>query len=468
MRPYGSPTRKGRLALLGLALLAAACDSGNSGRELGLRDPQPTPTGTDTRIVGLVGTMSGPDSWRGEDAYEGADLGVHSLNRAAERPYELVTLDDRGDPARAQRLIGRLALLSRVAGIIFAGPTGGLEGAEESLAEAGIPLFACYGAAPDRAHIFAMAPRYRVQARRLVTYATEDRGYQTLGLLAEKGDGGRGVTQSVRSSAEGGRGIRLLVARYAPGGLAHSLGSLRAAGVEGVLVHATPPGYTSILRALRREGAGYRSTAAARRASAPPAVRAERSASGWWHPQVLGFELAVDRRVEGEQPGFVAAGSYDRGAFYLPLPAFRRWRRAFSNWWEKPPYGWQWRAYSAARLIGVAADEGGDGARALEQAPLRSRPGIDLAPSDHEVPSPSGVGLWVVPRRGLSLPDERHLPRGFPWVPLARGFAAGARTRLPPAERPALFPSRVAKDERPPLFSRQEWGVTTESNDPIY
>lgn len=458
--------------LLALVLLAAACDSGGGGAELGLRDPKPSPTGTDTRIVGLVGTMSGPDSWRGEDAYEGADLGAHALDRAGRPAYELVTLDDRGDPERARRLIERLAGLARVAGIVYAGPAGGLEGAEAPLAKAGIPLLACYGGVPDRPHIFGMAPRYGVQARRLVAYATQDRGYRTLGLLAETGAEGRRVPAAVRAAAAGTRGIRLAVARYGPGsrGLAGALRRLRSRGVEGLIVHASPPGYTRTLEALSAAGERYRTTAAARIASAPRDAGRKRPAGGW-HPQVLAFELAVDARVEGEAPGMVAAGSYERGAFYLPLPAFTRWRKAFSDWWQKAPHGWQLRSYTAARLIGLAAaGEGPDRARALEHVGSLSLGGapIGLSARDHEVASPATIGLWVVPRPGLRLPDERWLPSDFPWVPLARGFATGRRSRLPPAERPALFPASVSNGPEPPLFTQQRWGVTSGRADPVY
>ncbi|CAN5739435.1 hypothetical protein BH18ACT15_BH18ACT15_09080 [soil metagenome] len=456
--------------LLALVLLATACDSG--GGDLGLRDPQPSPTGVDTRIVGLVGTMSGPDSWRGEDAYEGADLGAHTLSAGGKRAYELVTLDDRGDAARARRLIGRLAALPRVDGIVYAGPSGALEGAEAPLAEGGIPLLVCYGTVPYRSHIFPMAPGNGVQARRLVSYATRDRGDRALGLLAETGAEGSGVAASVRAAVAKRGGTRLVVARSRPGGpgLDEALSSLRAQGVEGLLVHAAPAGYTRALRALTASGGRYRSTAAARLASAPPGVRRAREASGWWHPQVLAFELAVDPRVEGEWPGLVAAASYDRGAFYLSLPAFRTWNEAFSDWWQKSPYGWQLRSYIAARLIGLAASDGSDGAHALEQVGRLRLGGwlIGLSRRDHEVASAAGVGLWVVPRPDLGLPDERWLPKSFPWVPLARGFAAGRRSRLPPAERPALFPTTDSKGPRPPLFTRQRWGVTSGRGDPLY
>ncbi len=75
-------SKLGRLLLcVGLtATLLAACD--DTDRDIGATaDPQPTPTARDSRVIGLVGTLSGPGAWRGEDAFEGADVSVGDLNR---------------------------------------------------------------------------------------------------------------------------------------------------------------------------------------------------------------------------------------------------------------------------------------------------------------------------------------------------------------------------------------------------
>ena len=69
-----------RLALVVVAAAAVACDTSVTDR-VPLSPPAASPLGRATLVVGLVGTLSGPDSWRGEDAFEGADLGVHELNR---------------------------------------------------------------------------------------------------------------------------------------------------------------------------------------------------------------------------------------------------------------------------------------------------------------------------------------------------------------------------------------------------
>src|SRR5687767_3473660 len=139
-----------RLALTMLVfVLMGACvtDDGNE-PEVTPRRPLASPTGTDTRVIGLVGTMSGPDMWRGEDAFEGADLAVQVLNRSVDEgrpPFELVTLDDEGDATRATQLVEQLAADDGTVGIVYAGPPQGLLPAEAALTQAGIPAMLCYG-----------------------------------------------------------------------------------------------------------------------------------------------------------------------------------------------------------------------------------------------------------------------------------------------------------------------------------
>ena len=152
-------------------LAATACESVTPRADPG-RTPRPRPTG-DTRVIGLVGTISGRDSWRGEDAIEGADLGVHDLNRRLgdnQVPFRLETLDDRGDPVRAATLISQLAAFEQTVGIVYAGPPDGLARAEGALAAAGIPGVLCFGdlysARRLQPHIFQTSPPLLWQARR--------------------------------------------------------------------------------------------------------------------------------------------------------------------------------------------------------------------------------------------------------------------------------------------------------------
>ncbi|HEX2235630.1 MAG TPA: ABC transporter substrate-binding protein, partial [Actinomycetota bacterium] len=208
-----------RLAALAVAagLAAAACqvDRPSSFR---LREPVAPPRDSPTLSVGFVGTLSGPDAWRGEDAFEGADLGVHHLNRRRPRgtpSYELVQLDDGGDPGRAAELVERLARLRTTVGIVYAGPPEGLSAAAPALERAGIPALLCYGdpGGGDTSHVFTIGPPAALQARRLVAYLVGDRGYATVGALVERSRAGEVALEALRAAA--GRRARVAGVRLA-------------------------------------------------------------------------------------------------------------------------------------------------------------------------------------------------------------------------------------------------------------
>src|SRR5687768_15246993 len=129
-----------RKAAVVLALLVlASCQSDDPRREdpgfPSSRTPVASPTSDDSLLIGLVGTLSGPDEWRGEDAFEGAELAVHHLNRARGEGarFELVTRDDQGSRQRATELLRELAADDRYKGIVYAGPPAGLPPAEPAL-----------------------------------------------------------------------------------------------------------------------------------------------------------------------------------------------------------------------------------------------------------------------------------------------------------------------------------------------
>src|SRR5918999_1582986 len=88
-----------------LVLLLGGCDFFGDGSDpLPPRGRLTSPTTGDERVIALVGTLSGPDAWRGDDAYEGAEVAVRWLNRNLaddERPFALGTVDDEGDPQKA-------------------------------------------------------------------------------------------------------------------------------------------------------------------------------------------------------------------------------------------------------------------------------------------------------------------------------------------------------------------------------
>ncbi|MDQ4130750.1 MAG: ABC transporter substrate-binding protein, partial [Actinomycetota bacterium] len=327
--------------------------------------PMPAATAPDSLVVGLVGTFSGAGVYSGEDAFEGADLGVQVLNRRREdgqRAYELVTLDDRGSPRRARRLVERLAASERTVGVVYAGPPQALPRAEAALARAGIPAVLCYGdlysARRLTPHIFQASPPLLWQSRRIASYLFEDRGYLQVGALVGRSFTGSTALAALRSALEEDGRTLAAAARYrrrrGREDLRRSLERLRRARVEAVVVEGSPGFLPEVQAALGSMRARYRTTPAARIASAPAARRARRLATSWWKPQLAAFDLALAPARPGANlaAGTVASESYARGVHYLPVPSFRSFRRAFVDWWGARPLGLEGRAYEATRIIG--------------------------------------------------------------------------------------------------------------------
>ena len=436
-----------------------------------MRRPVASPIGTDTTIIGLVGTMTGPDSWRGEDAFEGADLAVHELNRGDGHEFELVTLDDRGDPARAIDLVTQLALGDRTAGIVYAGPPEALPSAEAALEEGGVPAVLCYGdlysARLLKPNLFQVSPPYLWQARRVASYLYRDRRYSRVGLLVPRSLSGRTARQSFAAAARRVCRRPATIVRYRPGAevLDAELAALERARVQAVVVDGDADAFGIAAADLAARGSRYRTTQLARR---PP--------RGSWRPQLVGFDLALSPRLPpAVAPGTVVSDDYARGAHYLPVPSFRSFRAAFEDWWGELPLGWERRAYEAGRMIGwayerAAATDGGV-AVALEELRRRRFGGLDLVlgPDDHTSVNQQHVGLWVVPRPGAGVRESDRLPEGLPWVPLARGFSIdGETTDIAARDWRFLFRSAPPRAAPAPKNGRWRFGVTTPRSDPVH
>jgi ABC-type branched-subunit amino acid transport system substrate-binding protein len=460
------------------ALTLGACQGAEPEQRFPLREPFASPTSRDTLVVGFVGTLSGPESWRGEDAFEGADLGVHELNRARPpdiAPFELVQLDDRGSAAVATELVKELAALGSIVGVIYAGPPEGLPPAEAALARAGIPAVLCYGdlhaASALSDHIFQASPPLEWQARIVARYLGTDRRYTRVGAVVERSPEGAAALAGLRRAVGAGP-LRLTAARYGPGrgGLRGALARLRARHTEAVVIPGSPGRVSEALGLLSDMGAAYRTTAAARIASAPRPVAARRRATSHWHPQPVGLDLAVSPRTRGAPPGMVAPETYARAAHLVPIATLAGFARNFERWWGSLPAGWEQRAFDAARAIGWAAIRSGaedDLAAVLEELKSHRLGGLPVSFSgtDHLAPEARTMGLWVVPATDVGPGQHAAAWRRFGWVPLARTFSRpGGATTILVRDRRALLRGGSA----PPLYSDMRVAVTTSRRDPVH
>ena len=472
-----------RLLVVWLLLAGlAACDGGDDPGVDVLRTPLGRPTDSESLVVGLVGTMTGPEAWRGEDAFEGADLAIHELNATippGSPPFRLTRLDDQGDPATALSSLQRLASLENLVGVIYAGPPGALAKAEPALAARGVPGVLLYGdlysARKLTAHLFQVSPPVLWQARRIVDYLGRDRGYRRFGALVRRSSLGRTAARSLRTSAPGSlRGPK--VVRYDPADLGPALDALKRAHTEAVVVEGSPADFSAVVAELEGMGAVYSTTDAARISSAPRRIARARRESDWWAPQLVFFDLGFSARAGTRPPpGTVVAETYARGAYYLPVPSFQRFRVAFREWWDgERPLGWQNRAYEAARMIGWAVDQTGAGediARTLEELGGERFGSLDVSfgPDDHTAVEAATVGLWVVPRPDAAIREAGRLPEDLPWVPLARGFSIDGETiDILPEDWSHLVRNPPPEGAPPPAFSRLKFGIRSGPRDPVH
>lgn len=468
--------RRAGAALLG-AILLAACDAAPDEAMLRpTRAPVATPTSADTRVIGLVGTLTGSNSRLGEDAFEGADLAVNRLNQdvAEGRPlFELVTRDDTGDPRLAARLLAELAMLDRTVGIVYAGPPEALPGAEAALTQSGIPAILCFGDLYSgrllRPHIFQSSPPYLWQARAILRYLSDDRGYVKVGALAGRDLSGDIAVASLRSAAEE-QDLTTAIRRYKDeADIPAALRELRKARAEAIIFQGLGDGFARLAEVQARQDHGYRDTPRARIGSARPSVRAARVQRRWWHPQLIGFDAAIAPNQADLDAGTLAADSYARGTHALPIPSFERFQSAFTQWWGDPALGWEYRGYDAARMIGWAAQNaraGDDIAATLETMRALRFAGLDITfgPDDHTAVDQTTVGLWAIPGPGFD-PASPDLP----WIPLARGFSInGRRTAVMSKDWRYLFRNPPPPDGPAPRITRMRYAVNSPRSDRVH
>ena len=419
--------------------------------------------------------MTGPLSWRGQDSFEGADVSVQVLNRMLrerETMFELVTIDDGGDPQAAREGIEQLAANGQTVGIIYAGPEQVLPEVEPILAAAKIPLLFDFGDLYSSQlltpHLFQMSPAYLWEARVLVRYLVTDRRYERIGALTSDTLSG-GSARRLLQIALGERGLSLAASEILPAdapALGRALDVMARNKVQSIVVEGGPEELEGMLRALNVRGSTYETTKLARKGKPE------------WRPQVVGFDTMVSPQIDPEvlTEGLVAADTYARGSHYLPIPSFEEYRGAFDDWWggEPQPIGWERRAYESAQLLGWAArqypsNRDVDFAAVLQEIRGKRYGGLDITfgPDDHTATDQATVGLWVIPAGRV--PEGERLPENLPWVPLARGFSIdGERTNVLNQDWKYLFTNAPPKKAPAPKYKKQKFGVTTGRSDPIH
>jgi hypothetical protein len=154
------------------------------------------------------------------------------------------------------------------------------------------------------------------------------------------------------------------------------------------------------------------------------------------------------------------------------VPSLRDFHRAFVDWWDAEPLGWEQRAHDAVSALGWAIERGSGGV--VERLERLSGErfgglGVTLGPDDHTFVGSTTVGLWVVPRPGIDVGGRENLPESLPWVPLSRGFSIDADTTdILALDWKYLFRRSPPRGAPAPKFERLRFGVTTRRSDPVH
>lgn len=466
-----------------MLLLFVGCESTDP-TALRPRTPASSPASTKTRVIGLVGTMSGPEEWRGQDAFEGADVSIQSLNRSLrrnEQMFELVTIDDRGEPQAARAAIEQLAANGQTVGIVYAGPEEVLPDVERFLASTKVPLLFTFGDLYSSQlltpHLFQMTPAFLWEARVLARYLMTDRRYERIAALTSDslsgGSARRALQIALGERSNSLRGSEIMSADQAA--LKRALESFEKKKVQSIVIEGGPEEVEALLRALEDRGSTYQTTVLARRGARGQKPGAD---GRFWAPQIVGFDSLISPEIAPEllPEGLVAADTYARGSHYLPIPSFMKYRSAFEDWWgsEPAPIGWERRSYESVQLLGWAArryrsNRDVDFASVLQDVDPGRFGGLDITfgPDDHTAADQATVGLWVIP--ASPAPEASRLPENLPWVPLARGFSIdGERTNVLNRDWKYMFRNAPPPNGPAPTYKRQKFGVTTDRSDPVH
>lgn len=467
--------RPGALLSLIVLFVFVGCESTDP-NALRPRTPVSSPESSKTRVIGLVGSMSGSLEWRGQDAFEGADVSIQSLNRSLrpnERMFELVTIDDRSEPQVARTAIEQLAANGQTVGIVYAGPEEVLPDVERFLASTKVPLLFTFGDLYSSQlltpHLFQMSPAFLWEARVLARYLMTDRRYERIAALTSDSLTG-GSARRALQIALGERSNSLRASEILStdeGVLNRALDSFEKKKVQSIVIEGSPDEVEALLETLADRDSVYRTTKDARRPG-----------PGRWAPQIVGFDSLISPAIDASllPEGLVAADSYARGSHYLPIPSFVEYRRAFEDWWggQPDPIGWERRSYESVQLLGWAArryrsNRDVDYGSVLQEAERVRYGGLDITfgPDDHTSADQATMGLWVVPAR--SVPEAGRLPENLPWVPLGRGFSIdGERTNVLNRDWKYMFRNAPSPNAPAPLYKKQKFGVTTGRSDPVH
>jgi ABC-type branched-subunit amino acid transport system substrate-binding protein len=457
MAADGAPSR-GVSAVLAAVLLLAACTNDPSSTA---RSPSPPASPVmpgevdDALVVPVVATTSGPDAGADRTYLDGIELGAAAVNRRGGvegRPLEIQVQDDGGDPGTTADLIRQAVRSPGTPAVLVVGPARSVVAARPEIEVTRTPVVLLGGDLYSGRDLFRQAFQtsipYRWQAASIARYLVQDRGYERVVLVTERGPGMEVARQAFRGAMVEEGSMPSLSLPLSP---ATDLGGLveRMGDADAVAYFGDAPMGRRLSRALSA-------------LEAPP--------------QLAASSVALQPSFAGPgdlEPGTVSPYPYTWAGWAEPIRRIGTFRDLCLRRLGHRTQGFEQEGFDAVRLLAAglrrSGGHGGDAlVRALEsftEALWSSLP-IRLGPDDHLFFSDRQLGLFAV--EGPGGDPEPWVADWAPWRPLMRTFTGnGERTTVIDRDKDVFFPGWRPREPAPDFWTAR-YGIVTRRGDPLH
>lgn len=219
------------------------------------------PGGRAEVVIGVVGPLTGPGAFIGEQQRRGAEIARDEINEAGGvrgRKIRLAIRDD-ADRGRLAGILRDLATRERVAAIVGPEVSTLLAGRSSPTARAGVPVLLPYGPLAEPANmpgVFVLTPTVAVQAERLADWLVGVRRITSIALAVSGDDEGR-LAGDALAKAIGAKGGRVAARRsFAVGALDQTppARQLQRSGAGALVVWGQPADAARVVLGANRIG----------------------------------------------------------------------------------------------------------------------------------------------------------------------------------------------------------------------
>jgi branched-chain amino acid transport system substrate-binding protein len=399
--------------------------------------------------------MSGPDAGADRTYLDGTRLGAAAVNRRGGvegRPLKIQVQDDGGDPGTTADLIRQAVRSPGTPAVLVVGPARSVVAARPEIEATRTPVVLLGGDLYSGRDLFRQAFQtsipYRWQAATIARYLVQDRGYERVVLVTERGPGAEVAREAFTAAMlEEGSTPSLRLPLFPASDLSALVERMDDADAVAYFGDAS---------------AGRRLSRALSALEAPPQLAASSVAL---QPSFAG--------PGGPEPGTVAPYPYTWAGWAEPIRRIGTFRDLCLRRLGHRPEGFEQEGFDAVRLLAAglrrSGGRGGDSlVRALEsftEALWASLP-IRLGPDDHLLFSDRQLGLLAV--EGPGQDPEPWVADWAPWRPIMRTFTGnGERTTVIDRDKDVFFPGWRPREPAPDFWTAR-YGIVTRKGDPLH